>query len=104
MHGIGLAEAVAALRAELLTALSEGDGSRIRFRAKSVQVEFEVQVQRSAQAAGGIKFWVVSGDASAASGRSATHRVALELEPVDIGGADDPHELMIAGAPTRLPD
>ncbi|MFD5840906.1 trypco2 family protein [Streptomyces chartreusis] len=104
-QGVGLAEAVAALRGELMAALDEGNGSRIRFRATSVQVEFEIQVQRTATAAGGVKFWVVAGDVSGTDSRSVTHRVVLDLEPVDIpvtvGGS---RELLIGGAPAARPE
>ncbi|MGW6794081.1 trypco2 family protein [Streptomyces chartreusis] len=104
-QGVGLAEAVAALRDELMAALDEGNGSRIRFRAASVQVEFEIQVQRTAAASGGVKFWVVAGGVSGTDSRSVTHRVVLDLEPVDMpvtGGGS--RELLIGGAPAARPE
>ncbi|WP_345675741.1 trypco2 family protein [Yinghuangia aomiensis] len=85
--GVDFGAAIAALRAQLLTALNDGDGSRVRFRASSIQVDFEVQVRREVNAQGGVRFWVVSGETSGTVDKTRVQRISLTLEPVDASGA-----------------
>lgn len=76
-----LAEAVQAVRDELLRAAAQGAGSDVAFQVGPIQMEFTVELRADARARGGIKAFVVSGEAEAGAGRTHTHRVTLTLEP-----------------------
>ena len=77
----GLADAVTALRAELVKAMEAGKGEAVQFDVGTVTMEFEVEATADAEAKGGVRFWVVELGASGSVGRSATHTVTLEMKP-----------------------
>src|SRR5512135_1769855 len=81
---VGLADAIRALRAELTTAMAEGDGESLRFELGPVEMEFLLEVRREGGVDAGVRFWVISlgGEGSVASG--STHRVTLSLTPKDL--------------------
>jgi hypothetical protein len=83
---VGLAKAIASLRAELQEALEAGHGEAVQFRLGRVEVELEVVVKASAEAKGGARFWLVSAEAKGDVGRDKRHRIKLELQPVDERG------------------
>lgn len=78
---IGLADAIAQLRAELSRARREGEGHDVRFAATEITVELAVEFGSSREAGGGFKlfsFVDVSGKAGATD--KATHKVTLKLQ------------------------
>jgi hypothetical protein len=78
---IGLADAISAIRDDILAATQRSTGSPLRFELGEMQMEFTVELRRDTRAKGGVKAWVV--DASAERGHGATHtqRVAFTLKP-----------------------
>lgn len=72
--GLGLADVLQALGAELRDAQQRG-GSTIAWM--SAEVEMEVAVETTG--AGGVRFWVLNADASRA--RTQTTRVKVNLSP-----------------------
>jgi hypothetical protein len=94
---IELADAVAALRDELLTAAARGVSPDLAFAVGPVELEFAVELRTDARAKAGFKAWVVSADAEAGVARAQTHRVTLTLKPQRRDGGD----LMVSGAPGR---
>lgn len=86
MVEIGLREVISALRSELESAISEGEGKSIRFEAIAVDLEFNVGVTKTAEGKAGIRFWVLElgGGGSYASERIQT--VKLSLQPVSADG------------------
>ncbi|MEU4404772.1 trypco2 family protein [Streptosporangium sp. NPDC023963] len=92
---IELADAVRAIRDELLEAAVRGADSEIAFTAGPIELEFAVELKADAKAKGGFKAWVVSGEAEAGVARGRTHRVMVTLTPKHRDGAD----LLIAGRP-----
>ncbi|MFD8207041.1 trypco2 family protein [Streptomyces sp. NPDC059695] len=76
---IGLADTIKALRGELSRAMTEGEGHPVRLRVQSVKLDMQVAVTASAEAGGGVKFWVLSADGKASEATSTTHTVSLEL-------------------------
>jgi hypothetical protein len=78
---IGLAEVVRALRSELEQAMTEASGQRLQFAATGLEVEFQVGVTRSAEASGGVKFWVFELGGKGSQAREAVQRVTLSLQP-----------------------
>jgi hypothetical protein len=92
VHGglveIGLSDAVAALRDELLSAAASGVGSDIEFEVGPIELEFAVELKADGKAKLGFKAWVISGDVEAGGSRANTHRVKLTLTPRGPEGAD----------------
>lgn len=95
---IELADAVAALRDELLEAAARGAGQEIAFAVGSVELEFAVELRADAKAKAGFKAWVLaSADVEAGAGRTSVHRVKVTLTPKQPGGGD----LLISGTSGR---
>ncbi|MFF7699270.1 trypco2 family protein [Streptomyces lydicus] len=79
---IGIAEAVAHLRAELMAAAA-GGGAGPRFEVGPVELEFSVEMRREGKGKAGVKVWVVSADVEASVSKASVHRVKLVLTPKD---------------------
>ena len=79
---VPLAKAIAALRRELVAAVSEGEDEGVRFALGPIELEFQVEVSTEAGVDAGVRFWVVSlgGKGSRTSG--VTHTVRLALTPM----------------------
>lgn len=75
---VGLADAIAALRKELLTAISEGGETAMRFKLAPVELSMQVAVTKDA---GGKIGWQVLG-LGASYSSATTQTLALRLEPV----------------------
>lgn len=96
---IELADAVAAVRDELLSAAARGVGQEVEFVVGPIELEFAVELRKEAKAKAGFKAWVVSGDVEAGASRTERHRVTVSLTPRRPGGAD----LLVSGARTDGP-
>jgi hypothetical protein len=94
---IELADAVAAVREELLHAAARGIGQPVEFLVGPIALEFAVELRQDAKARAGFKAWVVSGDAEGGLSRGRTHRVSMTLTPIRPGGGD----WLVAGDPAR---
>ncbi|MEV8097635.1 trypco2 family protein [Kitasatospora sp. NPDC085879] len=78
---IGLADAVDAVREELLEAAARGAGQSLSFEVGPIEMEFEIELRAEAKAGGKFKAWVVSAETEAGVSRGRTHRVAFTLTP-----------------------
>ncbi|MDG9722649.1 MULTISPECIES: trypco2 family protein [unclassified Streptomyces] len=85
---IELADAVAALRDELMTASARGAGADVAFQVGAIEMEFAVELRHDAKAKGGFKAWVVTADGEASAGRTRTHRISVTLTPRRADGED----------------
>ncbi|MGW1204647.1 trypco2 family protein [Streptomyces cyaneofuscatus] len=94
---IGLADAVAAVRDELLDAAARGAGQEISFVVGPVEMEFEVELRADARAKAGFRVWAVTGDAEVGVARGRTHRVSFTLTPRNPAGGD----LLVSGGADR---
>ncbi|MGW2029169.1 trypco2 family protein [Streptomyces spinosus] len=95
---IELSEMIAQLRAELVTAMAEGEGEDLRFALGPVELELSVGVQRDAAASGKVRFWVAELGADGRVGRQDTQTVRLTLEPRRTAEAGEPpSEVLIGG-------
>lgn len=94
---IELADAVAAVREELLEAAGQGVGAGVAFEVGPIELEFAVELRQDAKAKFGFKAWVVSGDVQAGVARGRTHRVTVTLTPKQPDGGD----LLISGQVDR---
>ncbi|WP_100864815.1 trypco2 family protein [Streptomyces sp. 3211.6] len=90
---IELADAVAAVRDELLEAAARGAGENLQFKVGPVEMEFAVEVRVDAKAKAGFKAWVVTAGAEGTAARGRTHKVKLTLTPQNADGTD----LMVHG-------
>lgn len=97
---IELADAVAAVRDELLRAAARGTGQPVRFLVGPIELEFAVELRQDTKAKAGFKAWVVSGDAEGGLSRGRTHRVSMTLTPV----GPDGREVLVSGDPARSVD
>lgn len=79
---IGLEETIAALRQELIASIVASQGEGLRFEVGEVTMEFHVEVERSADAKGGIKFWVVELGSSGGTKAKSAHKVTIPLKPL----------------------
>ncbi|GIJ48040.1 hypothetical protein Val02_49260 [Virgisporangium aliadipatigenens] len=85
---IELADAVAAVREELLDAARRGSGQEVAFTVGPIELEFAVELRADAKAKAGFKAWVVSGDVEGGMSRGRTHRVCVTLTPKKPDGGD----------------
>jgi hypothetical protein len=96
---IELADAVAAMRDELLTAAARGADQEIAFVVGPIEMEFAVELRAEAKAKAGFKAWVVTADVEAdveaEAWRASMHRVTVALTPKRADGGD----LLISAAP-----
>lgn len=83
---IGLQEAIAALRSELIESVVASYAEQLRFEVGQITMEFQIEVERSAEGKGGIKFWVVELGASGTSKDKYVHKVVIPLKPVRADG------------------
>jgi Trypsin-co-occurring domain 2 len=86
--GIGLADAIGQVRAQLEQAIEDGAQSAVAFRAGPVDLEFEVAFTRTGSVQGGFQLSVLSLGAKRDRSSAATHRVKVTLTPVDREGRD----------------
>jgi Trypsin-co-occurring domain 2 len=84
---IGLAETVAALRAELAVAVAAGADEEIQFPVGPVELEFHVGVTKSAEGKGGLRFWVLELGGGGSRATETVQKLTVTLEPpVDAAG------------------
>ena len=86
--GVGLADAIGQVRAELEQAIKDGEESPVAFRAGPVEMEFEVAFTRTGGINGGFQLSVLSFGAKGEKSTAATHRVKVALTPADREGRD----------------
>jgi hypothetical protein len=85
---IELADAVAAVRTELLEAAARGTGKDVVFAVGQIVLEFEVHLRADETTKTGLKAWVLSADAERTSERGSSHRVSIALTPRTVKDED----------------
>jgi hypothetical protein len=80
--GVGLAEAIEALRAELAEAMTNAPGQGLRFRTGAVELAVEAAVTRNVGGKGGIKWWLIEAGGEVSRESSVTQTLRISLEPV----------------------
>lgn len=94
MAQIPLSDAIEALRDQLQTSMKAGDGKDLRFDILDLELELQTVVTREASGKtggkGGIKFWLVSGEAESEIagklGSSSVQTIKLKLRPLGSDG------------------
>jgi hypothetical protein len=84
---ITLAQAIRELRAQLVEAAEDGEGTSLRFLPKAVDIELGITFTAEAEAGGGFKLLsLVDLSVKGNTGNESTHKVKLTLEPVGRDG------------------
>lgn len=86
MADLGLADVIRALRTELATSMIAAAGQELQFNARNIQVDLQLGVTKSADAKGGIHFWVIDLSGGGSYETQAIHKISLELEPILASG------------------
>lgn len=82
MGEMGLAEAVAQLRREIVASMAAARDEAVQFQIGAIELELQVQLATKAGVKGEAKWVVVSFAAEASGERTRTHRIKLTLTPV----------------------
>jgi hypothetical protein len=101
--GIGLAEAIAALRDELLRARAAGAGSEIQLPVESMTVELTVTATRTAEGKAGFKVPIVEVELGGGGSRERADQQTVTVvfgSPVDRSG----NPVKVADASDELED
>jgi hypothetical protein len=86
---IELADAVAAVREELVEAAWRGRGKPVGFVVGPIEMEFTVELRADARAKVGFKAWVLaSAEVEAGVARGRTHKVKVTVTPKAPDGGD----------------
>lgn len=83
---IGIQEAIAALREELIESVIASQGEQLRFEVGEIMMEFQIELERSVEAQGGIKFWVVELGAGETVKDKNVHKIVIPFKPVRMDG------------------
>ena len=97
--GVPLASAIAALRGELVDAMRSGEGEEIRFALGAVELELRVLVEATKDARGGVKFWVLSGEAGGARSSTVAQTIKLTLTAMRDTPQGPQSPVLVAGSP-----
>ena len=99
VEGVGLAEAVNSIRADLLAARASGEGSDIRLPVESVTVELQVVAAKTVDGKAGFKVPIVNLELGGGAGRQWEHTSTVTVVfgapvdraglPVKVAGASD---------------
>ena len=86
---IPLANAIRAIRAEVVDAVRASDGEELRFALGVVELELQVEAVSEAGGEAGVKFWVVSAGAKGNRKSGSTHTLRVSLTPIRVGAHGD---------------
>jgi hypothetical protein len=87
-HRIDLADAIEAIRGQLVAAAARGADSKLAFEVGDIQLEFSVQLTHDRTVKGGVKAWVLTAGYESALARAETQRVSVTLTPKRRGSDD----------------
>ncbi|MFF7176875.1 trypco2 family protein [Streptomyces pseudovenezuelae] len=86
MTGLGLADAVQALRQELLTAM-RNDVDGVTFPIDGAEISVNVGITRAAEGSGAVKFWVIELGSKVNYSAAEMQTVTIKLgRPTDLDG------------------
>lgn len=80
---IELADAVQAVRDELITAAARSSGQDVAFEVGDIQLEFSVELRKEIKGGVKVKAWVVEAGVDGGGGSTHVHRVAVTLKALD---------------------
>jgi hypothetical protein len=80
---IELADAVQAVRDELLTAAARSSGQDVTFEVGDIELEFTVELRKEVRTGLKVKAWIAEAGVDGGGGSTRTHRVAVTLKALD---------------------
>ncbi|CAM5618584.1 MULTISPECIES: trypco2 family protein [Streptomyces] len=80
---IELADAVQAVRDELITAAARSAGQDVTFEVGDIELEFGVELRKEVTGGVKVKAWVVEAGVEGGGGTTRAHRVAVTLRALD---------------------
>jgi hypothetical protein len=86
MAELDLVKVIQSLRLQLEEAMKIAEDERIYFEPTSIVLDFQVGVKSSAEAKGGVKFWVVELGGAGSHSLESIQKVTLSLSPKVVGG------------------
>lgn len=95
---IGLADAIDALRAELIRAWSGGKNQPLRFKPSPVELTVQVAVTSSGKGNVGVRWWLFELGGSVSRESAVTQTLKLTLDPVGFDEQGGPLDIMISDA------
>lgn len=104
--GIGLAEAIEALRMELTAAMITGTGQSIRFKPGPVELTVQAALTKSIGGNAGIKWWLIEAGADASRQTAVTQTLKISLQPAVLNSRGEWVDVQISGrdeSPTGRP-
>ena len=92
MDQLPLTDILVELRRQLDEARKKAEDERVQFAVESIDLELQVTATLGAEAGGGFKFWVISGDARTKVAAESIQKVHMRLNPkvLDDTGAPGP--------------
>lgn len=93
---VGLADAIGALRDELVRAWSSSQQQRLRFKPAPVELTVQAAVTSSGTGRAGIRWWLVELGGEVSRESVMTQTLKLSLEPVMYDEQGRPRELLIS--------
>ena len=84
-----LADTIAAVRRELSSAQTAGQGQAVQFRTGPVELEFEVAVTRTGGGQAGVQIWVLTLGGKREREHATTQRIKVTLQPVNPETGED---------------
>ncbi|MFF6998199.1 trypco2 family protein [Streptomyces sp. NPDC008313] len=79
--GIELADAVQAVRDQLLIAAGRATGQDLAFEVGDIQMEFTVELRSETKAGAKVRAWVLDAGVDATRSTGRTHKVSFTLTP-----------------------
>ncbi|MGO8893682.1 MAG: trypco2 family protein [Streptosporangiaceae bacterium] len=93
---VELSELIGQLRAELTTAMRDGEDADLQFEVGPVELELTIAIEKEAKPGAKVRFWVVELGADVKAASNTTQRIKLTLDP---RRTDEPgRRLQISGA------
>jgi Trypsin-co-occurring domain 2 len=96
---IELSQVIKDLRAELVDAMTVGQGETLQFALGPIEVELAVAVEKKGATGVKVRFWVVEAGGEGALSKADTQRIKLVLHP-QLAGAPGSVKIADEAAPT----
>lgn len=94
--GVRLAEAIEALRGELVQAMASAPVKGVRFRPGPVELTVEAALTKNVGGKAGIKWWLIEAGGEASRESVVTQKLTISLEPVLINDHGEAVDLIIS--------
>jgi hypothetical protein len=99
---VNLADAIGALRDELIRAWSSAQQQRLRFRPGPVELTVQVAVTNTGSGRAGVRWWLVEVGGEVARESVTSQTLRLTLDPVIYDDQGQPIDVLISDADARI--